>query len=243
MNIFSIDTSTKILSMAYCRKSLLFKYNKEVKGALSVHLLEEFDKFIKEHSIDTGRDIDVILMGSGPGSFTSLRMGYTFTKMLAYAKNIHLYTISSIYSTVYKAVLEKPFLKRKRLVTALDAKRSDLFYAIMEFSGEDLFIEPGEINIFHEPKLISDNIFRSLLYNNNCGKDYCFLVDRPEIFNELKEAGREVFLIGSYPDASVAVYLIKISSLSKDILSLEPDYFRKSDAEINYEKRIIKGEI
>ncbi|MCC6491631.1 MAG: tRNA (adenosine(37)-N6)-threonylcarbamoyltransferase complex dimerization subunit type 1 TsaB [Pirellulales bacterium] len=75
------------------------------------------------------RDVELVCVASGPGSFTGLRIGVVAAKTFAYAvgaKLVGVHTLSAM-----AAAVQQPY---RRLWTILDAQRQELFAAC--FSGD-----------------------------------------------------------------------------------------------------------
>ena len=58
-------------------------------------LIPSIDKILKDNNSDT-KDLNEIIVVSGPGSFTGVRLGITVAKTLAYTLNVPIKTITSI---------------------------------------------------------------------------------------------------------------------------------------------------
>lgn len=67
--------------------------------------------------------LSAIVLGSGPGSFTGLRIGYAFAKGLAQAANIPIFTLSSLAAAAWK------HRHRASNILALDDARRGEFFA------------------------------------------------------------------------------------------------------------------
>lgn len=128
--IFALDTSSILTSIAV--------YNPDSKEILS----KEFDEanshnellasavhdLFKVHNLNIA-EIDQILLGAGPGSFTGLRIGFSFAKGLAQATSSPVSTISSFAAYLSEA-------DNYSLIAAFsDARRKELFCS---FYGLDL---------------------------------------------------------------------------------------------------------
>lgn len=67
---------------------------KSIKGH-SLILVPSIDKILKDNNLEPN-DLNEIIVISGPGSFTGVRLGITVAKTLAYTLNIKIKTITSI---------------------------------------------------------------------------------------------------------------------------------------------------
>lgn len=96
MRILFIDTSGVDVSIAIINDGkILSSINEVVPNSHSVYTVSFLDKAIKEASL-TIDDIDKILVVTGPGSFTGVRIGVTIAKVYAYLKKIDIICVSSL---------------------------------------------------------------------------------------------------------------------------------------------------
>lgn len=58
-------------------------------------MVAEIDNIFKRNNIDK-KDLDAIVVGIGPGSYTGVRIAVTIAKTIAYALNIRIYAKSSL---------------------------------------------------------------------------------------------------------------------------------------------------
>ena len=58
-------------------------------------MVTEIDNILKRNKIDK-KDLDAIVVGIGPGSYTGVRIGVTIAKTIAYALKIKVYAKSSL---------------------------------------------------------------------------------------------------------------------------------------------------
>lgn len=93
-NILYINTSSSeniFLSLFMNKK--IFHYSLEIcKGEMSTKLLESIEKFLKEHALDIYK-INAICVYTGPGPYTSLRVGIANANTLAWVLNIPIFCI------------------------------------------------------------------------------------------------------------------------------------------------------
>lgn len=96
MKVLIIDTSTKFLYVSLSIDGAeVFKNILEGKNNHSEHLIPIITEALLTSKIKI-EDLDRIIVGRGPGSYTGLRISMTVAKMFAWTKKIDLYTISSL---------------------------------------------------------------------------------------------------------------------------------------------------
>lgn len=95
MNIFAIDTSTDRLSLAISINDQIVKQkNCQTNNRLSSILIREIDKLFKSINKDIS-ELDCIVVGLGPGSFTGLRVGLSAVKALSLVSKVPVTGIPS----------------------------------------------------------------------------------------------------------------------------------------------------
>jgi len=91
----------------------------------SVKLMDEMIKLFDAVNLRI-EDLSSIVVGIGPGSYTGIRIGVVVAKMLAWSKNIPLYTISSL------ALMASG--QKGRVLAWIDARRKHAFLGLYEVS-------------------------------------------------------------------------------------------------------------
>ena len=170
-------------------------------------------------------DVGLIAVGLGPGAWTGLRTGVTTAKSLAYALSIPIVGIVSLEAIAAGAAQEKG-----RLAVVIDARRGEVYCAIFETDGDGNVRGLG--NIFTaSPERIGS------LVPGDCtlvGGGTLLLPE--EILHERRVLSEEFGDI----DASVLCRLgaERFGRQGGDEpASIVPIYVRKSDAEMNWEKK------
>ena len=95
MKLLAIDTSTEIASVALMIGNEL---TCEEQGSQKTHaqlLLPMIDKLMVDAGLQLNQ-LDGIIFGCGPGSFTGLRIACSIAKGLAYAHDLGLIPVSSL---------------------------------------------------------------------------------------------------------------------------------------------------
>lgn len=96
MKTLFIDTSSKDVSIAIVSENkILASIHQSIPNAHSVYTVIFIDQVIKEAGL-TPQDIDAILVVTGPGSFTGVRIGVTIAKTYAYLNKIKIVGVSSL---------------------------------------------------------------------------------------------------------------------------------------------------
>ena len=219
-NILAIDTSTDVTYVALS----LSDFEKEIElsskegnhdGTLVSLVNEAFNSLGVKFNV-----LNQILIGAGPGSFTGLRIGFSFVSGFAQALGIRPQAIISL-----RAYAEE-FRKQGRvIVTLADARRSEYFFASYT-GGEDL-----------------KQLIMPTIYNVDTLQDYLIKLESSGVKREdilLVYTGDIELPIGykSLCPQDLANDLIKVSKNDEFCEVCEPLYIRKVAAKTIAEREL-----
>ena len=224
MNILAFDTVSSSFSIALKSDNSIIEINKENIKNHNSELIPILNDFLEENKLSLD-NIDCIVLGIGPGSFTSIRIAFATIKSICYAKNIKIIGVSSLES-LYQNIKSFDGLK----LALIEARKGSVY-----------------TNIYRDNKKIKENL--DLTYN-----ELIDLIDSISNENEIItlcgdgfSKNKEIFLesLKNYKinDLDNSFNIIKASNsiiLSEsrfkagdfdNIFSLSPLYLRKSEAE------------
>ena len=118
------DVSTNVMYVAYTRNDDIRDFSIRIaKRDHAKYLVDRIDNLLKRNRISLD-DIEEIIIGIGPGSYTGIRIAVMVGKMLSYTKNIPLKTVSSLLfmTSGYK----------QRVAGMIDARRGNVFSGVYE---------------------------------------------------------------------------------------------------------------
>lgn len=96
MTYLCIDTSTNALIIILNKDGQELEVNVRYgKSDHQAHIIPMIEAVLQKHNL-TPKQLDGVVVGIGPGSYTGLRVGVMTAKMLSYAAGIKLYKISSL---------------------------------------------------------------------------------------------------------------------------------------------------
>lgn len=148
MKLLSLDTSTKYFSLAISDgdKFLATRTMKNDR-VLSSKIISALDKLFVKAGIAPEK-LDAIAVGLGPGSFTSLRVGLSTVKGLAFALNKPVVGISSLDA----AAMNVKKGSADQVCTFFDAKRGLVYAAVYEcfedgigLVSDYMLVEPQQV--------------------------------------------------------------------------------------------------
>lgn len=182
----------------------------EMRGRDVERMMPAVDSALRDAGIGYGA-IGRIVCGSGPGSFTSLRIAASIAKGMASALAIPLHSVSSLALLVAANVADGPRGPR-RYLAALDALRGESYAALFEHDA-------GAIRT-----LGGTSVVRSEELRAQAEKEGARLVG-PEQADAWRPHAKGVALLAPALAVSQPV----------DLGSWEPDYGRKAEAQVKWE--------
>ena len=126
MYILSLETSTKIFSLAVSKNNQMLRFrNIRTDKILESSIIGAIDKLLASCELNL-KNIDALAVGLGPGSFTSLRVGLSTLKAFVLATGKKLVGISSL-DVLASSILDQ---KADEICTIIDARRGKEYEAI-----------------------------------------------------------------------------------------------------------------
>lgn len=92
--ILAVDTSTRASVVAVGTEAPLAVSVREVRYRHGSHVLEQVDEVLAQAGLRL-HDLAALAVGTGPGSFTGLRVGLATVKTMAYARGLALVGVAS----------------------------------------------------------------------------------------------------------------------------------------------------
>lgn len=231
MKTLVIDTSTNILGVAILNGTeLIGQKVTKVNQDHSSRLMPAIVELMEDISIEP-HDLQKIIVGEGPGSFTGIRIGVTVAKSLAWALDIPVVGVSSLESLAYQAKL------REGLVcTFFDARRENVFAGIYRVTN-------GEVtSVKQDANLSFLDLAENLLSLNE--KVVLLSPDIKKFEDLMSEELKALAIIPELPfhmSNPSNLALIGLNKTIENLHQLIPEYLRMAEAEANWLKAKEKG--
>lgn len=229
MVILGIDTCSNVGSVALMDENkLIGEFNVNTSRTHSQKLMIIIKNMMDacDMKID---DIDAVAVSIGPGSFTGLRIGLATARAICHAKDKKLIGINSLDS-----LAQNQFHYNGYVMSLMDAQRKNLYGALYSFEG-------GEISQTVETKIYSLDEAKDLIASMDkkvalVGEGAHMYADEfSEIENaEISSKTHVISKASSLCEIAVERYR---EGKFDDYYSLVPFYIRKSQAEVDYEKK------
>lgn len=175
-----LDTSTSYLYAGVVSDNkLLYEIKDKLDNNLSTYSLAKIEKMLNTLQLSP-KDINTIIVVNGPGSFTGVRIGITIAKTWAWALNIPIIPISSLFAMAISCPVHA--LK----VPIIDARR-DYYYASIYDENNQIILDPRYIKREDLFKKI-DSLSKEFVLIGNTGLEKNVYAYDPNILQIVEEA-------------------------------------------------------
>lgn len=143
MLILALDTATGVATSALVRDGQTLGERVSVPSGV----LEGVDELLREANVEPG-SLDAIVVGTGPGSFTGLRMGLAAVRALAFALELPVAGVSTLDALRAGAQGALP---------VIDARRREVFTLV---DGTPVARPPAELTLERGTICVGDGAVR-----------------------------------------------------------------------------------
>ncbi|MDO4921905.1 MAG: tRNA (adenosine(37)-N6)-threonylcarbamoyltransferase complex dimerization subunit type 1 TsaB [Phascolarctobacterium sp.] len=227
MLTLAIDTATKVCTAALCReRELLAEYTINMGMTHSEGLLPQLEQLLARTGT-AKKDIGLLAVSMGPGSFTGLRIGLATAEAMAYSWRCCLHGVDTLKALAYNTPLEGLVLS-----PVLDAQKGNFYQALYRWQDgrlqklEAVQVVSGDralerIALQGSPALLLGECARLAQKGLPCGVQAAPQALRTPRASSVAWAALDEF----DPEAD------------RKIFGLEPYYIRRSEAEELWEKK------
>lgn len=229
MPILAIDSATMVSSAAVAVKDrLLSEVIMQLKKPQSEVLMEHVINALATARIDK-KDLTAIAVNIGPGSFTGLRIGAAAAKMMAYALNIPITAVKINESLAYHYPVENIYL-----ATFIDAQKSNVYFSLQFWKNKSLQTI-REMTVLSLTKAIEicETMDRPVIAMGDMVQKH---IDKFDACRNTHPAPPQHIMPRAANTAFAGLKRIE-QGLTDNIMTLEPLYIRRSEAEYLWEKR------
>jgi N6-L-threonylcarbamoyladenine synthase len=227
----AFDTSTEEVAIGLGRIGargvhLLGETNIDVPRASLTHLFPAITRLLQSADRTIG-DVDTIVVGRGPGSFTGVRIGVSGAKGIAQGRGVPLFGVNTL-----DAVAER-FSGRQGLVGVVgDAMRREVYPALYRLSGQDIERLTGDA--VASPSLVAEQwagLGEPVLLSGNALRKYA------DVFTDAMGDAAMIASEALWTPTGESLLMVAWRSHVRDELgdgdpgTLLPVYTRLSDAE------------
>jgi tRNA threonylcarbamoyladenosine biosynthesis protein TsaB len=204
----AIDASTYAASVALIQgDALLREQTVAMRDARHERLMPAIAQVLGDVGV---RDVDRIVCGAGPGSFTSLRIAASIAKGLAVAADKPLFAVSSLV-LVIAGTQAAP--AEGRWLALLDAMRGESFAQLVDVTSSGAISEAPELRVVREEEVAT---LARTMHARTAG---------PGRDLDASPHARGIARLGAHPSLQTPV----------DLASWEPEYGRLAEAQVRWE--------
>ena len=127
MLILAFESSAKAASVALCRDGHLVSQYSQCSGLTHSRTLLPMAEDMLKNAELTLRDVDLIAVAHGPGSFTGIRIGVSPVKGLAWAGDTPCVGVSTLEAMAWHGLAAGSYV-----CPVMDARRSQVYNALFE---------------------------------------------------------------------------------------------------------------
>jgi len=229
MKILAVETATLMGGVAITsQEGVHAEYRLNIRSTHSEQLMPGVDMVLKASNISL-QEIDAFAVSIGPGSFTGLRIGISTVKGFAIVTGRPILPVSTLEALAYGL----PFSSHL-ICPILDARKGEVYTALFQFKGTKNIQRLWDDQVMTPSALLSQITQPTLFLGNGC-----------HLLNDalLKGSGNLAILAPMHLWSPSALHIAELarekwnSGQIDPSLPIVPRYIRRSEAEINWEKR------
>lgn len=228
MIILALDTTTKDGSVAVLQNGVVCI---ERVGDGSVthgqRLPNDIAAALAAADVDI-KDVDLLAVAAGPGSFTGLRIGIATVQGLAMAHDLRVVPVSAL-----EALAQAAINPHHMIGAWMDAQRGEVFAALYSADGKDQLIAPVSATPSTVLRTWSATLdLRQLTFVGDGAVRH---------IDSIRHDGGEAVLLLPPPPLAALIGRIAAEDPSRAVLphAIVPIYVRKSDAELARARRTV----
>lgn len=154
--LLALDTSTEACSVALQLGSEILTLDEVCPQQHSKRILPMVQQLLSEAGVGLAQ-LDGIVFGRGPGSFTGVRIGVGVTQGLAFGADIPVYGVSTLAAMAQAAAR---LHSATQVIAAIDARMAEVYIArfalndtlsnaLMQAQSEEVAIKPDALSAFN----------------------------------------------------------------------------------------------
>ncbi|HXP72464.1 MAG TPA: tRNA (adenosine(37)-N6)-threonylcarbamoyltransferase complex dimerization subunit type 1 TsaB [Candidatus Dormibacteraeota bacterium] len=237
--VLALDTSSPSGSLAVLRDEKVIGVVSTATGEVySSRMFRELDFLLGELSLRM-EEFELFAVAAGPGSFTGLRVGLAAVKGWAEVYRKPIAAVSAL-----EAVAVQAHSNAELIAPVLDARRGQLYFGLYRRAAGGA---PGESRLVldGEEYVLTPAEFFEVLSKRAAGTEFMVVAPQPELFSGAALQNETAALIGAVePASSVLAPFIGQLGFRRaqrgelaDPLTLDANYVRRTDAELQWKKK------
>jgi len=171
--LLSLETTTHLFSCSLHQDQRLIAYKESVRELTTASMLAVLvESLFKDSGLST-KQLNAVVVASGPGSYTGLRIGVATAKGICYALDIPLISANSLSLIAQQFIdqyTESACMNDVLLCPMLDARRMEVYCMLCDCKGN--IVEPIQAKVIDE-KSFSTWLRQKVIYFFGEGSDKC----------------------------------------------------------------------
>lgn len=144
LTLLAIDTSTEACSVALLHKGEKTDITETAERSHTKRILPMVDEILSQSGLHL-KQVDALVFGRGPGSFTGVRVGAGIAQGLALGADLPVIGISNL-TAMAQAAYEQ--FQATQVITAIDARMNEIYFS--QLTAEKVRSEFGEFLQWNE---------------------------------------------------------------------------------------------
>lgn len=131
--ILALDTATEACSVALLHNGKISTLDEISPRSHTQRILPMVDELLTQANIQI-KDVNYLVFGRGPGSFTGVRVGVSVAQGLAMGANLPVVAVSNL-----KAMAEEAYQKlgAENVIALIDARMNEVYFAQFSRNGDE----------------------------------------------------------------------------------------------------------
>jgi len=125
VTLLALDTATEACSVALLRGGEKTHLTQFAQREHTKHILPMVDEILAQAGI-TLHQVDALVFGRGPGSFTGVRIGAGIAQGLAFGADLPVIPVSNLAAMAQAAYVQ---YQAENVLTAIDARMNEVYFA------------------------------------------------------------------------------------------------------------------
>jgi tRNA threonylcarbamoyladenosine biosynthesis protein TsaB len=151
MKLLALDTSTDTMSLAVQNGDAIFTHTGAGGAQASSTLIPAIEALMQQAGLQYAQ-LDAIVFGRGPGSFTGLRTACSVVQGLAFGANVRVLPVDTLLALAQEARLLQPHATQ--ILAVLDARMGEVYTQYYDFNSKlfnkyrgELLKKPSDLDI------------------------------------------------------------------------------------------------
>jgi tRNA threonylcarbamoyladenosine biosynthesis protein TsaB len=151
LTLLALDASTEACSVALLHQHQISATFELCPQSHSLKLLPMVDQILTQAGIKLAQ-LDGLVFGQGPGSFTGVRIGIGVAQGLAFAADLPLVGVSTLQTLAQLGYQQSG---KQTVVAAIDARMGEVYNGIYQLNAEQLMMPVGAETVLTPEQFIS----------------------------------------------------------------------------------------